>query len=204
MTITDKNAAAIAYLADGQMDAGSGVHESAQSITINVLPDASIAIQDGHTDTIDIFDKFLSLDDAMFKVDMNYYSDAANQARITLKTTSNASTIGNAIANIADENAGTIVLTQGANIASAAYAAPNTYGADIGFLKLLTHPLLSREAFLNTYQPMETENTYTMDIEEKIRAANIADITDNLLLTEKKVTQVVRLTRHYNPKSSRC
>ena len=28
-----------------------------------------------------------------------------------------------------------------------------------------------------------------MDIEEKIRAANIADITDNLLLTEKKVTQ---------------
>ena len=56
------------------------------------------------------------------------------------------STVSNAIANIADENAGTIVLTQGANIASAAYAAPNTYGADIGFLKLLTH-LCCRECF---------------------------------------------------------
>ena len=202
VTITDKNATAIAYLAGNEMNAGSGVQESSQSIKINVLPDAGIGIKADHTDTLDIFDKFLSLDDAMFKVNMNYYSDAANQARITLKTTSNASTIPDSIVNIADENAGTIVLTQGAGIASAAYAAPKTYGTDIGFLKLLDDMLalgVSKSAFLNTYQPMETEHTYTMDIEEKIRPAMIADITDNLLLTEKKVTQVVRLTRHYNP-----
>ena len=39
---------------------------------------------------------------------------------------------------------------------------------------------------LGTYQPFEVENTYTMDIEEKVRAGNIANITDNLLLTEKR------------------
>ena len=87
VTITDKNAAAIAYLRTVKLTLVR-VHLPAQSITINVLPDTSIGITAGHTDTIDIY-KFL-VSDALFKMNMNYYSDSANQAKIPLKTTANA------------------------------------------------------------------------------------------------------------------
>ena len=204
VTITDKNEAAIAYLAGGQMDAGTGVEESSQSITINVLPDPSIASIAGNTTTIDVFDKFLNLDDAMFKIDMNYYSDAANQAAITLRN-DQAQNTSEKTASISGDAAGTIELASPApnvvDFASAVYSAPRTYGASMGFLKLLSHPnqFVSRESVLNKYQPMEEEVTYTMEIEEKIRTANIADITENLLLTTRTATQAVAVTRHYNP-----